>query len=130
MIQHSADLHKLFPRFSHLKSFLSLGFSTNTNVYIHSYHKYILYNISGRVVSDIQPLAFGSSLYIRYNTAAYIVNSTYVYVIVQIRDGGLYRDFKSRVLFEKASRRRAFLMHEGFEIPVKSGVEYLNQWRI
>ena len=25
------------------------------------------------------------------------------YVIVQIRDGGLYRDFKVRVLFEKAS---------------------------
>ena len=30
-----------------------------------------------RVVSDIQTLAFGSSLYIRYNTAAHVVNSTY-----------------------------------------------------
>ena len=26
-------------------------------------------------------------------------------VIVQIRDGGFYRDFKVRVLFEKATRR-------------------------
>ena len=48
------------------------------------------------------------------------------YVIVQIRDGGLYRDFKVRVLFEKACRRRAFLMHKGFVILVKSDVEYLN----
>jgi hypothetical protein len=29
-----------------------------------------------RVVSDIQTLAFGSSLYIRYNTAAHVVNIT------------------------------------------------------
>jgi hypothetical protein len=33
-------------------------------------------NIRVRVVSDIQTLAFGSSLYIRYNTAAHVVNST------------------------------------------------------
>jgi hypothetical protein len=32
--------------------------------------------MSGRVVSDIQTLAFGSSLYIRYKTAAHVVNST------------------------------------------------------
>jgi hypothetical protein len=33
-------------------------------------------NMSGRVVLDIQTLAFGSSLYIQYNTAAHVVNST------------------------------------------------------
>ena len=37
----------------------------------------IVYNIRVRVVSDIQTLAFGSSLYIRYNTAAHVVNITY-----------------------------------------------------
>ena len=35
---------------------------------------YSIYNTSGRVVSDIQALAFGSSLYIRYNTDANVVN--------------------------------------------------------
>jgi hypothetical protein len=33
-----------------------------------------IYNIRVRVVSDIQTLAFGSSLYIRYNTDANVVN--------------------------------------------------------
>ena len=33
--------------------------------------------MSGRVVSDIQTRAEGESLYIRYNTAAHVVNSTY-----------------------------------------------------
>ena len=47
-------------------------------------------------------------------------------VIVQIRDWGLYRDFKVGEHFGKASRRRAFLMLEDSEIPVKSEVEYLN----
>ena len=42
LIQNSAYLHKRFVRFSHLKSFISLGFSRNTNVYINSYHKYTL----------------------------------------------------------------------------------------
>jgi hypothetical protein len=38
----------------------------------------VLYcTIRVRIVSDIQTLAFGSSLYIRYNTAAHVVNSTY-----------------------------------------------------
>jgi hypothetical protein len=32
--------------------------------------------MSGRVVSDIQTRAEGESLYIRYNTAADVVNST------------------------------------------------------
>jgi hypothetical protein len=39
-----------------------------------------------RVVSDIQTLAFGSSLYIRYNTAAHVVNSTYIYIYMQLSD--------------------------------------------
>ena len=47
---------------------------------------------------------------------------TSLYVMVQIRDGGFYRDFKS----EWFLKRRVFLMHEGFVIPVKSHVEYLN----
>ena len=37
----------------------------------------VLHNIRVRVVTDVQPLAFGSSLYIRYNTAAHIVYSTH-----------------------------------------------------
>jgi hypothetical protein len=39
-----------------------------------------IYNIRVRVVSDMQTLAFGSSLYIRYNTAAHVVNSTYLVI--------------------------------------------------
>ena len=34
-----------------------------------------IYNMSGRVVSDIQTRAEGESLYIRYNTAANVVNA-------------------------------------------------------
>ena len=34
-----------------------------------------IYNMSGRVVSDIQTRAEGERLYIRYNTAAHVVNS-------------------------------------------------------
>ena len=41
------------------------------------YH--IPYNICVRVVSDIQPIALGWSLYIRYNTTAHIVNITCIY---------------------------------------------------
>ena len=33
-----------------------------------------IYNIRVRVVSDIQTRAFGSSLYIRYNTDANVIN--------------------------------------------------------
>jgi hypothetical protein len=45
----------------------------------HLQHLQHFYNIRVRVVSDIQTLAFGSSLYmyIRYNTAAHVVNITY-----------------------------------------------------
>jgi hypothetical protein len=35
-----------------------------------------VYNMSGRVVSDIQTRAEGESLYIRYNTDANVVNIT------------------------------------------------------
>ena len=53
VIQNPPDLHKLFVRFSQQKSFtvISLGFSMN------------IYNIRVRVVSDIESLAFGWSLY-------------------------------------------------------------------
>ena len=37
-----------------------------------------VYNIRVRVVSDIQTLAFGSSLYIRYNTAAHVVTTVHI----------------------------------------------------
>ena len=76
LIQNCADLHKLFVQFSHLKSFIksSLGFSTLCE-HLHTFVPQVLYNIRVRVVSDIRPLASGSNLYIRYNTAANIVNS-------------------------------------------------------
>jgi hypothetical protein len=38
--------------------------------------KPIASNISIQSVSDIQTLAFGSSLYIRYRSAAYVLSST------------------------------------------------------
>ena len=38
------------------------------------YCMYTIYNMSGRVVSDIQIRAEGESLYIRYNTDANVVN--------------------------------------------------------
>ena len=64
----------------------------------------------------------------KINSFAFVKNSFLerLYVIVQILDVELYWDFKVRVLFEKAIRKRAFLMNEGFVIPVKSDVEYLN----
>ena len=40
-------------------------------------------------------------------------------VIVQIRDGELYRDFKVRVLFEKASRRPSLFNAQGLCNPGK-----------
>ena len=42
---------------------------------LYSYHLSTIYNMSGRVVSDIQTRAEGESLYIRYNTDANVVNS-------------------------------------------------------
>ena len=44
--------------------------SQNTTINILS----TIYNMSGRVVSDIQTRAEGESLYIRYNTDANVVN--------------------------------------------------------
>ena len=41
----------------------------------YEFFKYYLQHMSGRVVSDIQTRAEGESLYIRYNTAAHVVNS-------------------------------------------------------
>jgi hypothetical protein len=64
---------------------LNFDFLGLDNVYFENYFAnelirwvvfYVVYNIRVRVVSDIQTLAFGSSLYIRYNTAAHVVNST------------------------------------------------------
>ena len=42
---------------------------------LHPFVSQVLYNIRVRVVSDIQSLAFGSTLYIRYNMTAHIVNT-------------------------------------------------------
>jgi hypothetical protein len=49
--------------------------------YLYMWYRFMLIYINFnfdflRVVSDIQTLAFGSSLYIRYNTATHVVNST------------------------------------------------------
>ena len=41
-----------------------------------------IYNMSGRVVSDIQLHALGSILHIRYNTTAHILNSTSLILII------------------------------------------------
>ena len=48
----------------------------NNNILIITYFAFIctIYNMSGRVVSDIQTRAEGESLYIRYNTDANVVN--------------------------------------------------------
>ena len=50
---------------------------------LHPFVSQLLYNMCVRVVSpDIQPLAFGSRLYIRYNTATRVVNSTCKILII------------------------------------------------
>ena len=82
VIQNPPDLHKLFVRFSQPKSFNIFRIFDECER-LHAFGSHVIYNIPDRVVSDIQSLAFGSSLYIRYNTAAYIVNGTYYpYLIV------------------------------------------------
>ena len=50
----------------------------------------VVYNIRVRVVSDIKTLAFGSSLYIRYDTAAHAVNSTYKTLYAHINLDNVY----------------------------------------
>ena len=79
MIQNPPDLHKLFVRFSQPKSFF------DEYERLHAFVSHTMYNIGVRAVSDIQSLAFGSSLYIRYSTAAHVVNSTYNYILSCIR---------------------------------------------
>ena len=67
-------------------------------------------NICVRVVSDIQTLAFGSSLYIRYNTAAHVVNSTSRIVIVIVEKNrynkALYHFYTVISTIIKANARR------------------------
>ena len=77
VIQVSPDLHKLFVRFSQPKSF-NIFRIFDEYERLHAFISHAIYNIRVRVVSDIQYLAFASSLYIRYNTAAHVVNSTYI----------------------------------------------------
>ena len=75
VIQDSHDLHKRFVRFSQPKSFdIFRIFDEYERLYAFGSHA--IYNIRVSVVSDMQSLPFGSSLYIRYNTAAHVVHST------------------------------------------------------
>ena len=61
--------------FSRSKSLESLPyFEKHEN--LHVFVSIVLYNVCVGVVSDIQPLAFGSCLYIQDNTTAHIVNCT------------------------------------------------------
>ena len=76
VIQNPPDLHRLFVRFSQPKSF-NIFRIFDEYERLHAFGSHAIYNIGVRVVSDILSLAFGSSLYIRYNTAAHVVNSTY-----------------------------------------------------
>ena len=76
VIQNPPDLHKLSVRFSQPKSFNMFRIFDKYER-LHAFVSHPIYNIRVRVVSDIQSLAFGWSLYIRYNTAAHAVNSTY-----------------------------------------------------
>ena len=49
------------------------------NIYMHSDH--MLFLTFASVLYRIY-LAFHSSLYVRYNTAAHVVNSTYIYIYI------------------------------------------------
>ena len=75
VIQNPPALHKLFVRFSQRKSF-NIFRIFDEYEFLRAFGSHAIYNIRGRVASDIQSLAFGSNLYIRYNTAAHVVNST------------------------------------------------------
>ena len=75
VIQNPPDLHKLFVRFSQRKSF-NIFRIFDEYERLRAFESHAIDNIRVRVVSDIQSLAFGSSWYIRYNTAAHVVNST------------------------------------------------------
>ena len=52
----------------------AIGMKTERNRILLGYFLSTIYNMSGRVVSDIQTRAEGESLYIRYNTDANVVN--------------------------------------------------------
>ena len=71
--------------FEFIKCLIQWDERLNRNVYSNSVDIYIklwiedysictIYNMSGRVVSDIQTRAEGESLYIQYNTDANVVN--------------------------------------------------------
>ena len=67
-------------RFSHKKIRINLFKNLFTIRYLMNImhcHCFLcnVYNMSGRVVSDIQTRAVGESLYIRYNTDANVVNN-------------------------------------------------------
>ena len=83
VIQNPPDLHKLFVRFPQPKSF-NIFRIFDEYERLHAFVSHTIYNIGVRVVSDIQSLAFGSSLYIRYSTAAHVVCSTYMYIYIYI----------------------------------------------
>ena len=55
VIQNPPDLHKLFVRFSQPNHLISLGFSMNMNVYMHSY--YILFTTLASVLYRIYNLS-------------------------------------------------------------------------
>ena len=80
-IQNPPDLHKLFVRFSQPKSF-NIFRIFDEYERLHAFGSHTIYNMSSRVVSDIQSLACGSSLYIRYNMAAHVVNTKYIYIYI------------------------------------------------
>ena len=82
MIQNSPDLYKLFVRFFQRKSF-NIFRIFDEYERLHAFGSHTIYNIRVRVVSDIQSLAFGSNLYIRYNTATHVANTTY-YIYIYI----------------------------------------------
>ena len=60
-----------------------------------------VYNMSGRVVSDIQTRAEGESLYIRYNTDANVVNN-----FVKLINNSTLRAKSSRISSRHGTEKR------------------------
>ena len=75
VIQNPPNLHELFGRFSQPNSF-NIFRIFDEYERLHAIGSDAIYNIRVRVVLNIQSLVFGSSLYIRFNTVAHVVNST------------------------------------------------------
>ena len=71
IIQNPPDLHKRFVRVFQPKSFNIFRIFDEYERLVYAFGSHAIYNIRVRVVSDIQSLGFGSSLYIQYNTAAH-----------------------------------------------------------